>query len=171
MATPIPEIASAFILLWPVYRVVKVIFIIADILLAAGFLYALMQGLKYRPKFKLQEKRVGKLTLRTAVFRDRWHSVLRKFSTEYPESMRLGIIEADSLVDSILKDMGLEGEHMADRLSRIDPESFQSLQALWRAHRLRNELVHTPGFSLSSEDAKKAIADYESFLREVRILQ
>jgi len=67
--------------------------------------------------------------------------------------------------------MGLAGEHMADRLGQIKEAEVRTLDRLWRAHRVRNDLVHSPGFSLSLFDAKRVIDDYEAFLKEVKVLQ
>lgn len=37
-------------------------------------------------------------------------------------------------------------------------------------HRMRNDLVHTPGFVLSLEDAKMALEGYEAFLKELEVI-
>ena len=84
--------------------------------------------------------------------------------------MRFSILEADMLVDAILKDAGIEGETMADRLSKISPETLSSLGQLWKAHRLRNQLSEKGEFEVAPVDAESAIAGYEAFLREVKIL-
>jgi hypothetical protein len=153
-----------------IFNVLRIIFIILDVILVAGFIILIVKSWKFRPALHLKERAKKIFTLRTEVFRERWQSVIRRVNLASPESMRLAIIEADGVVDAILKDVGISGEHMADRLMRIAPESLLSLNRLWRAHRLRNELVHTPGFTLSAEEAKKIIEDYESFLKEIGIL-
>ncbi len=153
-----------------IYDVVRWILIILDIIFVAGLIILIAKTWKFRPALHLKERAKRIFTLRTEVFRERWQSVIKRVNLASPESMRLAIIEADGVVDAILKDIGISGEHMADRLMRIAPESLLSLNRLWRAHRLRNELVHTPGFAISAEEAKKTIDDYESFLKEIGIL-
>jgi hypothetical protein len=153
-----------------IFNILRIIFILLDVILVAGFIILIVKTWKFRPNLHLKEKTKRIFTLRTEVFRERWQSVIRRFNLSSPESMRLAIIEADGVVDAILKEVGVPGEHMADRLMKIAPESLSSLNRLWRAHRLRNELVHTPGFTLSAEEAKAAMEDYESFLKEIGIL-
>jgi len=153
------------------HAILNWIFGILDIALCIGFAYALTQAWPFRPKLcRAIKSRTGALTLRTAVFRDRWQEVVKRLALQTPDAMRLSVIEADALVDSILKDLGFEGGHMADRLSKITPESLACIDRLWHAHRLRNELVKTPDFSISESDAQKAIGDYEAFLKEIKIL-
>ena len=154
------------------YAFFKWSFIILDAALFGIFCLAFAKSLKFRPKLPAgrgEKKRT--LTLQTAVFRERWASVSKKASLDSPDAMRAAIIEADSIVDDILRTIGISGEHVADRLAQINPDTLQSFDRLWRAHRLRNELVHTPDFSLSAEDAKSTLEDYESFLREIGVLQ
>ncbi|MDP3975076.1 MAG: hypothetical protein Q8P88_02220, partial [Candidatus Jorgensenbacteria bacterium] len=82
----------------------------------------------------------------------------------------LAIIEADKLVDDALKTSGLQGEHMADRLEKLRVEDYPTLDRLWRAHRVRNELVHTPDFGINEGDAKDVLRVYEKFLKELGAL-
>lgn len=156
-----------------VFKMVRGFFIALNLLFLFGFLYALRQAWNIKPKYHVKGKPKGRslAALRSKVFQDRWGSVLRRFSANVPDTMRLAIIEADTLVDSVLKDIGLEGEHMADRLAKLNPTTLKGLNGLWRAHRLRNDLVHTPGFALSPKDAREAIKYYEDFLREIKILR
>ena len=80
------------------------------------------------------------------------------------------MIEADALVDACLKQAGYQGEHMSDRLSQIDPQEIGSLQMLWRAHKLRNDIVHTPGFIISTDDARIALKSFEVFMTDLGAL-
>ena len=102
---------------------------------------------------------------------ERWQDITKKFNVGSPDSIRVAIIEADGLADSALKQMGLRGEHMADRLENISDQELKSLDRLWRAHKLRNDLVHSPGFEVSSGEAERAMGDYQAFLSEIGILE
>jgi hypothetical protein len=66
--------------------------------------------------------------------------------------------------------MQIPGEHLADRLSNLDQDDIKSMNRVWRAHRLRNDLVHTPGFAVSPSDAQQAMDDYEAFLKEMEVI-
>ncbi len=152
--------------------VFRAIFIFLDAVLLGIFLYSLKQVWAFRPKFRAERKAKKKtVTLRTALVLEGWRKVREKASVGSPESLRLAVIEADTIVDGVLKEIGISGEHMADRLAKVNPDTLKSLERVWRAHRLRNDLAHTPGFSLSAEDAREAIEDYEAFLKEIGVLK
>jgi hypothetical protein len=154
-----------------ILEIIKWIFILISVALAYGFGYALYQSWHFHPKFKLEQEKAQKIfTLRDAMMKERWEVIQKKFSLGTPEAVRIAVIEADALVDTALKSMGIEGEHLADRLSNLDSEEITTINRVWRAHRMRNDLVHTSGFVLAPEDAKLAMDDYEAFLKEIEML-
>ena len=152
-------------------NLVKPVFIGVDVVLILALLFVFDRLRDLRPKIhpdEHQEKKI--ITLRDVVFEERWAGIRKKADSDRIESMKLGIIEADKLADDVLKHSGYQGEHMADRLANITQDELKSLNRLWRAHRLRNDIVHTPGFSLSKEQVAATLADYEEFFREVGML-
>jgi len=155
------------------FSIIRDAFIVLDVLLLFGFVWALAHAWKFRPNFDFKqtpgsEKKIG--TLRARITQERWQAIVKKFALGTAEALRLSVIEADTLVDSVLKGMGLEGEHMADRLGNLDAGDLKSMDNLWRAHRMRNDLVHTPGFTLAPKEAKMALDGYEAFLEELGAL-
>lgn len=154
-------------------EIVTALFFILDVLLLVGFCYAFLKAIKYRPHFEFShaKKAASRTTLRKAYFKDRWQKLLKKCEdSPTSDSMRLGIIEADALVDRILKDMGFPGEHLADRLSNFRSEDMRTLNKLWDAHRVRNDIVHRPGAGITVGEGKSTLGKYEAFLKELEIL-
>ena len=151
--------------------IIRWIFILITLALAGGFGYALYQAWHFHPQFQVEDDKAKRIpTLRDAVMKERWHAIMTKFSLGTPDAIRVAIIEADALADTALKGMGIVGEHLADRLSNLDPRDVTTINRVWRAHRMRNDLVHTPGFALSPSDAELAMGDYEAFLKEIEVL-
>lgn len=154
-----------------IFSAARVIFIIANILLVVLFIFSLAKGWRCRPNFIFFPRRPRKQpTLRSEALREHWQAILSKLESGGSEAMKIAIIEADSLVGDILQRLGYEGEHLADRLAKLSIQDFPSVEKLWQAHRIRNELVHTPGFEISPSHAKEMIGIYESFLKEINIL-
>lgn len=161
----------------------RIVFIILDILLFLGFIYSFKEAWKFRPPIEGEfvegegngsvESEAKKRTFSFDVesFRKNWVDIENKVREGTPHSLVLGVISADNLVDAALKQMGLEGEHMADRLQKIKESDFEEIEDLWRAHKIRNELVHTPGFEIKRNEAEEMLRVYESFLRTIRALK
>ncbi len=153
------------------FAIVKVIFIILDIIVVAAFLYATEKAWHFRPKLRPAYTPVKKtMKEQDTSLKDRWQAIARKIVSDTSEARKTAIIEADAVADEVLKRLGLEGEHMADRMESLAPDELRTLDRIWRAHRIKNDLVNTPGFDVSVEVARRTIEDYEAFLKEVEAL-
>lgn len=153
-----------------IYSVTSWVIIFLDfIMIAVGaFLFVLAQ--KYRPNLVPRKPSARTSTLSRSVLRDAWAAIVNRFNEGTSSSIKLAVIEADKLVDHILKESGFKGEHMADRLEKLSVHGLQTFERLWRAHKIRNEIVHAIGSEIPPSEAKQAMEDYEAFLKEVRIL-
>ncbi len=149
----------------------RFIVVIVNFFLIAFWTAVFLKSLRYRPNVNPFRRTGAKtLTLENQVLREAWLGVMKRFAAGSADSLKLAVIEADKLADETLRSLGLEGEHMADRLEKISSEELRTLDRLWRAHRMRNELVHTPGYELTVDDAKRVLGDYRAFLEEVGLL-
>jgi hypothetical protein len=157
----------------PFYYIGLFIFVLLDIGLCIIFVYAFQKGLQYRPHFGKKSAatvKARRLSIDQAELKHRWEKIQEKALRENIEGIRIAIIEADAFVDFILKELGVPGEHFSDRLSNVNPDNIRSIDNLWRAHRVRNSLVHTPGYQIDLRDGKTLFRYYEEFLKEINIL-
>lgn len=153
-------------------RVIKFIFYFLDALLIGLIILSLVKVWPLRPKFNIFTKRPRKaVTLHMEAMKDHWQAIIKKIDSDSPEVWKLAIIEADALVDDVLKHLNYDGEHMADRLSKLDPSDFKTLDHLWNAHRVRNSLVHTTDFTMTSDKIRRVLKNYEEFLKEIGVLK
>lgn len=153
-----------------VYEGAKATFIMLDAILAVGLIFVLFKAWHYRPKFLFAPYKRRKTAFDSQRFREKWAVVIRRAESNPPSSYSLAIIEADKFTDDVLKRLGMQGEHMADRLEHLNNENLKTLDKLWRVHRIRNEIVHSPDFSITSVDTKEILAIYEEFLKELGVL-
>lgn len=165
-----------------VFEVFKVISLVLSVIFAILFVIALINVWPLRPKIRLffkgkdtrqrvlEEKEKRKIRVKDSQLKERWMNILQKLDPKSHDSMMLAIIAADKLVDDALKKVGFVGDTMADRLKQFSPSEMKSLEELWDAHKLRNELVHQPNFEFSVKDATRALKSYETFLKELELL-
>ncbi|MCA9363996.1 hypothetical protein KC727_02145 [Candidatus Kaiserbacteria bacterium] len=148
----------------PLFTIINTVLIILTIVFAV-----LAEPLHYRPKlFSAVKRDVTLITKKDPATQKKWNALRGRIDKNpTPDAFRLAVTEADALVDQVLKKAGFQGEHMADRLSKILSADVPSIELLWDAHRLRNRLVHTPGSSLSVREGEKALQSYEKFLKEL----
>jgi len=97
----------------------------------------------------------------------RWDAVLQYLFSISPSDWRLAIIEADSMLDGLLDQLGFKRESLGDKLKAADQETFKKLTAAWEVHTVRNKIAHEGvDFELSHNEAKRIIAIYEDIFRQ-----
>ncbi len=155
--------------------IVSIILIISDILLVIGSISQIRKLLSYRRPLRLDHRpessRGPVITISREEVLRHWNKISKTLEGDDINAIRLAIIEADAVIDDLLKQIGLKGEHMADRLESLSRSNWKSVDSIWRAHRLRNEIAHSPSFEISPRTALRAKEDYETFLLELGILK
>lgn len=85
-----------------------------------------------------------------------------------PSNFTKAVLEADKLLDHILKSYRAPGMTMADRLKSSRKRfSDEGYNAAWRGHIIRNELVHNVQFELMSYNAQETIENYTKAIEEL----
>ena len=100
----------------------------------------------------------------------RWDEIQKHLNSTKEAEWKFAVIEADSLVDYILKSSGYPGDTMGERLKNIDKSQIVTLDYLWEAHKIRNRLAHDMNYFLRYGEAKRAIQLYEKTLKELQAL-
>ncbi|MBR3595136.1 hypothetical protein IKL45_02790 [Candidatus Saccharibacteria bacterium] len=94
-------------------------------------------------------------------------AIENSLTKENPQSYNMSVVEGDKLLDKALLEMGLSGRTMGERLKKCGKEKFSQTNAVWNAHKLRNQIAHEPGFKLEYHQAKHALAIYKQALRDL----
>lgn len=99
-----------------------------------------------------------------------WQKILTRLGKSDEANLRLALIEADNLFDDLLKQMRLPGESMADRLRYIDSSQISNIDEIWRAHKLRNVLVHNHEYQITRNEMEFGVKAYEKGLKELEFI-
>src|SRR3989344_2840448 len=100
-----------------------------------------------------------------------WEKIKARLEQPSEAEWKIAVIEADKLVDDLLRRMGYLGTSMGERLKTITSAQLISIEALWAAHKMRNLIVHDPDARMLYRDAREAIANYEAFLKEAQVIE
>lgn len=100
----------------------------------------------------------------------RWQKILDQSASSNSSDWKLAIIEADTMLDELLKTMKPVGESIGDRLKQIEASDFRTLDSAWAAHKVRNRIAHEPGYELSEREARETIANYRAVFEEFSVI-
>lgn len=102
----------------------------------------------------------------------RWDKIIERLKSNEVSQYKLAIIEADTIADEILSDLGYKGANMMEKLEQVGTAHLDDhLEALKGAHQLRNRIVQEPEMEVDERFAKAIIGVYENFLRYLELLK
>ena len=99
-------------------------------------------------------------------YQSRFLTIENSLKKDNPASYTVTIIEADKLLDKAMMEMGIPGKTMGDRLKRAGSR-FSNLNAVWRAHKLRNAIAHESGFEVGHKQAANALEIFKQALKDL----
>lgn len=100
----------------------------------------------------------------------RWGEIMRHMESPKEMEWRFAIVEADKLVDEVLKRAGYPGGTLGERLMNLQPGQLETLDGLWYAHKVRNRVAHDMNYFLRYTEAKQVIGFFAATLRELRAI-
>lgn len=96
-----------------------------------------------------------------------WAEIRQKMASLNPADWSLAVIQADAVLDKILRASGYVGDTMSDRLKQINTAELSAIDDVWRSHKIRNRLAHGTAGALNREEAELAVSGYEKAFREL----
>lgn len=98
-----------------------------------------------------------------------WVTIQKHFYEGSENSLKVAVLDADKLLSEALREAGVMGTQLGDRLKNAKPEQVPNLDELWQAHKLRNQIAHESDFKLKRDLAERALTIYEAGLRNLGV--
>jgi hypothetical protein len=100
-------------------------------------------------------------------YKQKWNIVLNYAAGEDEALWRVGILEADNILNDLLIDRGYQGVTIADRLSVAN---FNTIDLAWAAHKIRNRIAHDGSrFVITERIAKNTFDLFKAVFTEFKI--
>lgn len=101
----------------------------------------------------------------------RWLKVEEYIASSHPSDWKIAILEADNILDDIVKRMGYPGETLGERMKHIEASDFPMLEEAWEVHKIRNQIAHKgTDYPLTRTEAENAIDIYHRLFKELGYL-
>ena len=149
------------------------VFSVITLALSAPFLGLVLYCWIRIIQIRRAERREVEAVRRTVVTQDvprtqlRWNRITEGAASPNPESWRLAILEADIMLNELLDLQGYKGETIADKMKQVDRAKFNSIDAAWEAHKIRNRVAHEGTTAdLDAREARRVIGLYERVFKE-----
>lgn len=126
----------------------------AAILVFAGLIFVLITMTKNAPR-----------QLNVEQYRTKWMQIEQQLTRSNMDSLPLAILNADKLLDQALRERGISGNSMADRMKNFQ-KSWSNANAVWGAHKLRNRIAHDADVHVDYESARRALSSFKQALKD-----
>lgn len=133
----------------------SIIFFFAAVLIIGGLLFALISFTRNSPRSLDVEK-----------YRSRWMTIETQLSRNDIGSHTLCVMNADKLLDQALRDRGIQGNTMAERMKSCQGK-WTNGNGLWAAHKVRNRLAHETDATIDYDRARQALVAYKQGLKDL----
>lgn len=101
-------------------------------------------------------------------YRERWMTITSGLG-DTSASQQVAIIQADKLLDSALKERGVAGETLGERMKNAK-QLFSDRDGIWKAHKLRNHIAHDDDIKLDTRKTKRALESFKTALIDIGAL-
>lgn len=133
----------------------SIIFFFAAILIVAVLLFAMITFTKK-----------GAMQLDVDKYRVKWMAIEQQLQRDQETSYHLTVLNADKLLDLALKERGIRGETMGERMKNAK-DTWKNANAVWSAHKLRNQIAHEENIQVGYDDVRRALAGFKQALKDI----
>ena len=94
----------------------------------------------------------------------KWRKIIARLEKKSESEAKLAILEADTLLDEVLKKSGYPGETLGEKLEKITEGTLPNLEDLKKVRQVRENIISDPAYKLEINKAKEALKVYEKSL-------
>lgn len=99
-----------------------------------------------------------------------WKQIVERIKSNDINNWKLAIMEADKILDDILKASGYRADTTDERFKQLTPDVISNLPQLQEAHRVRNRVAQELDFTITKEEAIATLKIYKKSFQEFGLL-
>lgn len=100
-----------------------------------------------------------------------WKQIQKRLKAGDVNNLKLAVLEADRILDEILKLSGYPGDNLDERLESTTTAQISNVEELRQVHKIRNRLVGEPDFILTPGEAEIAVGIYKKTFVELGLIR
>ena len=100
-----------------------------------------------------------------------WMQIQKRMQANESNQWKLAILEADHILNEILKMSGYLGSRLEDKLEIITTAQLANVEDVKRAHGIRDKISKDPAFEVTKEEADVVINIYKESFKELNLIR
>jgi hypothetical protein len=94
----------------------------------------------------------------------KWKEIQQNFEGGTEPEMKLAIVEANSLLDNVLRIMTYKGKNLGERLEKINDDILENLEEVKEAYTVYSNIVNDPTYHLTVKKTEEVLKSYREAL-------
>lgn len=99
-----------------------------------------------------------------------WEQIKKRLLSENQNDWKLAILEADMIMNEILKMSGYLGNKLEEKLEIITPAQLSNVDEIKNAHKIGDKIAADPSFEITQKEAREIIDIYKKSFIEFGLL-
>lgn len=99
-------------------------------------------------------------------YRRKWMTIEQQVKRDNEASCHMAIMNADKLLDQALRERGVKGQTMGERMKAAN-DTWTNANAVWAAHKLRNQIAHESDVRVGYDETRRALAGFKQALKDM----
>ncbi|MDP1719018.1 MAG: hypothetical protein Q8L24_01175 [bacterium] len=99
-----------------------------------------------------------------------WKTILKKMQSAAQTDWKVAIMEADRILDDMIRAAGFRATATDERFKQIAPTFVANFDEIQEAHKIRNRCAQEPDFEFSKEEAIRVLRIYKKAFQEFGLL-
>lgn len=96
-----------------------------------------------------------------------WKRIQKMADSGIESNYKLALIEADDLLDNVLKNKGFSGETFEERIKQAGEIQVPDSERILQAHQTRNQAVYEPDYQLEVERLREILEVYKETIKNI----
>ena len=148
---------------------------LASLLLSAFFLWGIIYIISKTHYLEIKREQffdtLGKDYLSRRRSIKAWQQIQKRLLSENQNDWKLAILEADHILNEILKMSGYLGAKLEDKLDLITSAQLFNIDEINNAHKIRDKISGDPSFAVTQEEAREIIDIYKKSFIELNLIR
>jgi hypothetical protein len=99
-----------------------------------------------------------------------WGRILKRLKSADESEFKIAVLEADRILNDILKLGGYPGINLNERLAGMTSANLSNLEEIRQVHKLHERIISDPDFSITQNEARVAIEIYKKAFQELQLI-
>lgn len=100
-----------------------------------------------------------------------WRQIQQRLRSTESNQWKLAILEADHILNEILKMSGYLGPKLEDKLELLTPAQLSNVEDIKKVHQIRHKIASDPSFQITNEEAREIIEVYKKSFIELNLIE